>query len=71
MPFSDPERRRAYHRDRHRRRRAAGLCAQCNETAVAGLTRCANHLSQVDVVQARLKSVTRTLRALRANLDAR
>ena len=49
MPFADPERRRAYHRERQRRRRAAGLCAQCNQSVVDGQTRCVEHRGKADV----------------------
>ena len=62
MPFADPERRRAYHRERQRRRRAAGLCAQCNQSVVDGQTRC------VDVGD-QIRSVTKTIRRVRANLE--
>ena len=34
---------------RQRRRRAAGLCAQCNKSVVDGQTRCVDHQGKVDV----------------------
>ncbi len=68
MPFADPERRRAYHRERQRRRRAAGLCAQCNQSVVEGQTRCVEHRGQADV-GSKIRSVTKTIRRIRANLE--
>ena len=40
MPYSDPEQRRDYYRQRQRRRREEGLCVNCARSSLPGLTRC-------------------------------
>ena len=40
MPYSDPEQRRDYHRQRQRRRREDGQCVNCSRSSLPGLTRC-------------------------------
>ena len=45
MSHADPEDQRRYGRDRARKRRLAGVCAQCNAPVKPGFGRCPKHLS--------------------------
>ena len=45
MAYADPDDRRRYSQDRARKRREAGLCAQCNNHVKPGFGRCPKHLS--------------------------
>ena len=40
MPYKDPDRQRAWLREKTRRRRKAGLCANCAQPAQPGRARC-------------------------------